>query len=199
MIISSIAYMPMAFFFTDLHWLNLYLFSLQTRRIFLYLVFFIAGVFTGAYGVERTIFVSNSSLSKRCLLWLIAAIAAFILKWKIIPETDNPNLLITGSGSIRLLTSGFIYVLGCVTCSFAFIALFLKFIKNKNKVSDSLDINSYGIYIIHYPLVSWIQYSLLGTSLPPHLKGPAVFLSTLILCWLFITIVRRIPGVARII
>lgn len=199
LIISSFVYIPMIFLFSDQHWLNFYLFSLQTRRIFLYLVFFMVGVFTGAYGVERTIFVSNSSLSKRYLLWIAVSIVAFILKWKINPESDIATLLIKGSDSIQLLTSGFIYVLCCVTCSLAFIALFLRFIKNKNKLSTSLDKNSYGIYIIHYPLISWIQYSLLGTSLSPHVKGPVVIFSTLILCWLFIATMRRIPQVAKII
>jgi len=35
-----------------------------------------------------------------------------------------------------------------------------------NKIWDSLTANAYGIYLVHYAFVSWLQYALLKTTLP---------------------------------
>jgi surface polysaccharide O-acyltransferase-like enzyme len=66
-------------------------------------------------------------------------------------------------------------------------------------VLDSLPDNAYGIYLIHYAFVSWLQYALLKTALPAIAKGAVVFLGTLALSWSFTAALRRIPGVARIV
>jgi surface polysaccharide O-acyltransferase-like enzyme len=198
-IISLAVYLPMTLRFPEWHWFKLYPFEVQTSRIFLYFIFFLTGVLTGAYRIDQTILKSEGRLSRTWILWLALGIASFVLKWKINLETNMSSLLIRGSDSFSLLITGSIFVLCCVSCSFAFIALFMKFIKNHNRISDSLDKNSYGIFIIHYPLISWLQYSLLGTSLSPHIKGPVVFTSALILCWLLVATIRKIPGVAKVI
>jgi len=59
--------------------------------------------------------------------------------------------------------------------------------------------NSFGIYIIHYVIVIWLQFWLLGIELPAILKASVVFLGTLILSWGLIAAIRRIPAVARVI
>jgi surface polysaccharide O-acyltransferase-like enzyme len=64
---------------------------------------------------------------------------------------------------------------------------------------DSLRENSYGMYLIHYMFVSWLQYLLLTTRLPAIAKGSIVFLGTLILSWLVAATMRRIPAVRRMI
>jgi hypothetical protein len=192
--ISAAAYIPMIFRFPDWHWLKLNMFELQTSRILLYFVYFLVGVFTGAYGIERTVFKGEDKLSRRWIIWVIAAIIAFILKNTIKFEPNNP-----ASGNLFLLFNGFIFVLCCTSCSIAFMAVFLRFAGKSRRIFDNFYNNSYGIYIIHYPVVGWLQYSLLGTSLPPIAKGSIVFVSTLALCWGAVAAIRRIPGVARVI
>jgi surface polysaccharide O-acyltransferase-like enzyme len=77
--------------------------------------------------------------------------------------------------------------------------LFVRFAKTRNRVLDSLRDNAYGVYLVHYALVSWLQYALLKTALPAIAKGSAVFLGTLVLSWSATAALRRIPAVARVI
>ena len=82
---------------------------------------------------------------------------------------------------------------------FAVIAIFLRFAKRRVGILDSLSNNSYGIYIIHYMIVTWLQYWLLSANLPAIQKASIVFAGTLILSWGLIAAIRRIPVVASVI
>jgi surface polysaccharide O-acyltransferase-like enzyme len=64
---------------------------------------------------------------------------------------------------------------------------------------DSLRDNAYGIYLVHYAFVAWVQYALLPASMPGLAKGFIAFLSALALSWGFVATIRRIPAVARVI
>jgi surface polysaccharide O-acyltransferase-like enzyme len=77
--------------------------------------------------------------------------------------------------------------------------LFLRFVKGRVGIFDSLSENSYGIYVVHYVFVTWLQYLLLGSALAPSVKGMVVFAGTLILSWGTVAAIRRIPAVAKVI
>jgi surface polysaccharide O-acyltransferase-like enzyme len=64
---------------------------------------------------------------------------------------------------------------------------------------DSLRDNAYGMYLIHYAFVSWLQYALLKATLPAIAKGSVGFLATLALSWSVTAVLRRIPAVAELI
>src|SRR5450755_518783 len=55
-------------------------------------------------------------------------------------------------------------VVCCSTIGFAFIALFRRFATAQRPVYDSLSASSYGMYLIHYPVVVWLQYALLTVA-----------------------------------
>ncbi|HYL72830.1 MAG TPA: hypothetical protein VEU96_01440, partial [Bryobacteraceae bacterium] len=79
------------------------------------------------------------------------------------------------------------------------LALFTRFAKARVKVWDSLTANAFGMYLIHYAFVSWLQLALLRTNLPAIAKGSLVFLGTTLLSWGATAALRRIPAVARVI
>jgi surface polysaccharide O-acyltransferase-like enzyme len=74
----------------------------------------------------------------------------------------------------------------------------VRFMSKRRKVWDSLNTNAYGMYLIHYVFVSWLQYALLKSTLPGMAKGSVVFLGTLALSWSVTAALRRIPALARI-
>ena len=47
----------------------------------------------------------------------------------------------------------------------ALLALFLRFVRKPRTVFDSLRKNAYGMYVVHYAIVSWIQLSILPLPL----------------------------------
>ena len=162
-------------------------FIFQTSRIFLYMVYFLAGVFLGAYGIERTLLVPRSMLAQRWVIWVVVALAAFLIA------------IVTYASKTSQIVIVFTYILSCAASSFAFLAIFLRFARMRRRIFDSLSSNGYGIYVIHYVVVSWLLYALLKAPLSAIAKGSIVFICALALCWGTIAIVRRIPAVARVI
>ena len=84
------------------------------------------------------------------------------------------------------------------TRCFALVALFLRFAVRRPMLSN-LSKNAYGIYLIHYVFVIWLQYVLLGTALFAIIKAAIVFLGTLTLSWITSAITCRIPLVEYLI
>jgi hypothetical protein len=66
---------------------------------------------------------------------------------------------------------------------FCFIAVSLRFATGQSALCNSLSDNAYRIYVVHFVFVIWLQYLLLGASLPAIVKGTAVFVGTLALSW----------------
>lgn len=64
---------------------------------------------------------------------------------------------------------------------------------------DSLSANAYGLYLVHYNFVVWLQYALLGTALLALIKAAVVFGGTLVLSWIAVLAVQRIPFGAQLI
>jgi hypothetical protein len=62
----------------------------------------------------------------------------------------------------------------------------------------SLSANAYGIYLVHYVFVTWVQYELLAANLSATQKGAAVFFITLLLSWGLIAFARCNPFLDRI-
>jgi surface polysaccharide O-acyltransferase-like enzyme len=94
---------------------------------------------------------------------------------------------------------GAFYALACASISFAFLALFVRFATRRRWIYDSLSDNEYGMYLIHYMFVSWLQLAILGSSIPAIEKGILVFAGVLFLSWGASAALRSIPGVARIV
>jgi surface polysaccharide O-acyltransferase-like enzyme len=91
------------------------------------------------------------------------------------------------------------FVLSCAASCFAFLALFLRFARSGSRLFDSLSANSYGIYLVHYAFVNWLQYALLPASLPAVVKWTIVFAGALLLSWGTVASMRRIPAIARVV
>jgi surface polysaccharide O-acyltransferase-like enzyme len=64
---------------------------------------------------------------------------------------------------------------------------------------DFLSDNAYGLYLVHYVFVVWLQYLLLGAALIAILKAMLVFAGTLVLSSAVLAAVGRLPAAGRII
>ena len=186
-LLSAAAYIPVSAIYGSFFWLQCGPAQIQINRLFPYAVYFLVGVLFGAYGIERTFLVPNSTLARRWVIWTVAALAIFLISFSISISSANQILI------------GFFYILSCATISFASLAIFLRFAQRQRRIFDSLFHNSYGIYVIHYGVVSCLSYALLGAQLPAMAKWSIVFTSALALCWGAVAAIRRIPGVARVI
>jgi peptidoglycan/LPS O-acetylase OafA/YrhL len=193
--VSALAYIPMALHFTPLTWTAFGPFTFQTSRILHYLAYFLIAVGVGTWGVDRGLLVPDGKLARRWLLWVLAALVIFA-----VATAAAVIALTSGSRSQGLaiaMDAGF--VLSCAASCFAFLALFLRFVRSSSRLFDSLSANSYAIYLVHYAFVSWLQYALLPASLPATVKASIVFAGALGLSWCTVATIRRIPSVARVV
>jgi hypothetical protein len=188
--ISIAAYLPIAIIIGPLGWIGIGPFHAQVSRILLYLVYFLAGTAIGAYGIDRSMFRSDGALAKRWWGWLAVGLMSYIV---------FIIMVVVVTAKDRTIVSEIAFVLCCGATVLGMTGLFIRFVKRRVGIFDSLSENSYGIYVVHYVFVTWLQYLLLGSALAPSVKGMVVFVGTLILSWGTVAAIRRIPAVAKII
>lgn len=161
-------------------WLTAGPFGIQASRIGLYGFFFVAGVIVGA---NRLAILFEDRWRRWLLLAALATTLFFALHRAALPA----------------VVDGTAMLLFCVTMAVGLLALAIHVGRRRSVVGDSLGANAYGIYLLHYPIVLWIQYELLSVPLGPVAKGLLVLASGFAASWLAASLLRRVPGVARIV
>jgi len=186
--VSALAYVPLAIAFTPWAWSASGPFAIQFCRPLLYAVYFLAGVALGATDIERGLLRTGGFLARHWARWLAAALASLFL-WM-----GLTDLTINGYTSIPVqLASDLGFVLACATGCFFVIAASLRFATRRSRLLDSLSSNAYGLYLVHYDFVVWLQFALLATALFAAVKAAIVFALTLLLSWGVVLAAQRIP------
>jgi surface polysaccharide O-acyltransferase-like enzyme len=193
--VSALAYIPMELKFNGFAWASWGPFVFQTSRILHYFVYFMVGAGVGAFGIGEGLLAGDGDLSRRWVLWAVTALVAFSVESMVGIAALSPH----ASPRLWEVAADCGFVLSCAASSFAYLALFVRFARSGSKVWDSLTANAYGIYLVHYAFVSWLQYSLLKATLLGIAKGSLVILGALARSWGTIAALRRIPAVARVI
>jgi glucans biosynthesis protein C len=195
LILSALAYVPLALLFTPDAWFQFGPFALQPSRPLHYAVYFFAGAGIGAYGIERGLFAPDGALAKCWGVWLATALGSFALWLGLTALTIRAQ----GAAPIGLQPlDDLSFVLACFGSCFCMLALVLRFAATRRAWLDSLAPNAYGMYLVHYLFVIWLQYAFLPAELPGIVKAAVVFAGTLLLSWTTIAIFRRVPAIAVI-
>jgi peptidoglycan/LPS O-acetylase OafA/YrhL len=193
--VSAVAYIPLVLIFGPIRWLQFGPFSIQASRILHYAVYFAAGIAVGSIGLANGLLAPDGALQQRWRRWAIAAplvfvvVAGLTIASYVLKGADRPGWVIV---------NGLAYVVCCAVACLAFMAGFVHFARKRSAVWDSLAANAYGMYLIHYVFVIWIQFALLPSALPGLSKGLLVFASVLALSWATTAALRRIPVVRRV-
>ena len=192
--ISGGAYLPLVMKYGPMYWSSFGPFFFQTSRILHYLVYFLVGAGIGAYGLHRGLLAPDGKLARRWYLWMMASLITFgVAVGVFIAALASPN-----SARLWNFVGGITFVLACAAACFAFLAMFVRFAKREGGIMNSLRDNAYGMYVIHYAFVSWLQYALLKSQLSGLTKGLLVTAGTVMLSWGIVAMLRRIPVVARV-
>jgi hypothetical protein len=134
-------------------------------------------------------------LARHWAAWLGAFLAAFVV-WSVpigLMMKDGDD------GPIGLqLISDLGFVLACASGCFFVAGVTLRFARRRAAWLDNLSHNAYGMFLIHYVFVVWLQYALLDVALFAIAKAAIVFSGTVIASWGAMIAMRRIPlGVRR--
>ncbi len=176
---SVLAYVPLALAYSPWEWTSYGPFSFQICRALHYLVYFFAGCAVGAYGLDRGLLAIDGALGRNWAGWLAASVAGFVL-WAL-PTSQ----MVDGAQAPLLvqIAAAFGFVVACASGCFVLMALCLRFAPERTRILDSLSVNAYSMYLLHYIFIVWLQYALLPIGLFAIGKAAIVFGGTLALTW----------------
>jgi len=191
---SALAYVPLALAFTPWHWFNSWIFAVQLCRPLQYAVYFFAGVGISVAGIDRSLLAVDGPLPPRWAFWLGGALASLALWMGLTALTLN------GDAAIGVeIAADLAFVPACTAGCFFLIAVNLRFAAKHSPILGALGANAYGLYLLHYVFVVWLQYALLAAPWPALIKAPVVFGVTVLLTWIAVEAVQRVPLGARLI
>ena len=195
---STLAYLPMAAKFDPLSWSSVGPFFVQTSRILQYALYFFAGIGAGVHGLGRGLLAADGRLARRWPIWVIASFAAFAtLIGSVIAIMASFSKGATPP--VALLTfANFAFVVACASLSLAALGIFSRFARNGSAIGNSLGANAYGIYLLHYVFVTWLQFALLDTQLSAFVKFSTVVTGAAAASWILTAILRRTSAAARV-
>jgi hypothetical protein len=194
---STAAYLPLVHAVGPFHWFSVGPFQAQTSRVLHYLVYFLAGLAIGAGGLDRSLLARDGRLARRWPRWLAASFFAYVLSVGVAMVAFGPP----GQRAPVFwnLALGLTFTLSCAASCTFFLALFLRVAPAPGRLLDSFQANAYGVYVLHFAVVSWLQYVLLPATVPALVKGAAVFLGALLVSWAAAALLRRVPAIGRVV
>jgi glucans biosynthesis protein C len=194
--VATLAYVPPAIAFTPWAWGEHGPFALQFSRPLLYAVFYFAGLGVGSSDLARGLLAADGSLARHWHVWLAGALAAFMLWMGLTALAMSYNA--SAPIGLQIIVDGS-FALACASGCFCVMAACLRFGTMSSPLFDSLANNAFGIYLLHYIFVVWLQYVLLGVALFAVAKGAIVFSGALLLAWAATAALRVIPFGSRLI
>ena len=193
-VVSAVAYIPALVHYGPYHWFELGPFSVQASRVLLYASYFFMGAGIGAKSLESGLLSANGRLTQRRWFWTIVTLVPYALMWVMIyikrQIIDNPDPLPTW----YLAIYGTFFVLFSASILFAILAYFLQSKSPGPTLLDRMQGDAYGMFLVHYPIVLWLQYWLFDFDLPAIPKAAIAFFATVVLSWGITALLRQIPG-----
>ncbi|MGO4703263.1 acyltransferase family protein [Dyella sp. 2RAB6] len=195
--LSALVYLPVTHTVDPMAWLSFGPFFVQITRVPLYALYFVMGIGMGAKAFEQGVLTPDGALAQRWREWLIAAPLVYVVL--VAMQRGLATARAAGEATdIWRIAADLGFVASCAVSCLAFLALFLRFFRRGGWIGNSLSRNAYGIYLVHYVFVAWLQWKLLERPLPAIEKALLVFVGTLLLSWLTTAILRLIPAFARV-
>jgi membrane-bound acyltransferase YfiQ involved in biofilm formation len=178
--LSGLAYVPLAMAFGPWDWTFLGPFSFQLSRPLHYTLYFFAGFAFGAHGCDRSVLRCDGPLARHWRGWLVAAIIGFAA-WGGLTSLTMPDW--NASPLAYRLAAALAFPIACASGVVVWLAIALQFLRRRDRVFDSLSSNAYGIYLVHYVFVVWLQYALLAFDFNAIGKAIVVLAGALALSW----------------
>ena len=201
-VLFSIAiYLPLRLYFGDSAWLTAgrYPLVVQTSRILLYAGYFAAGVAVGAAGLRQGLLAEDGAFARRWSTWIAFALA-FYASIVFLVYVHHSGLVDLRSPPLWWHTAyGLVFAVFCASMTFFVPAVFLRFAKSSAWPLDAMQKQAYGIYLVHFIPLVWLQYLIYEPPLPAFAKFVIVFVVTFSTSWAVTSILRRIPLLAHMI
>ncbi len=196
---SIIVYLPMHLIFGDSSWLEPghYPFPIQTSRILLYAGYFLTGVGVGAVSLRSGMLAENGALVERWTVWPAFAFAFYGAILLLVYAHHNWLADFNSPPLWWRAAYGLAFAMFSAAMTFTVPAVFLRFARSSLWLLDAMQPSAYGIYLLHFIFLIWLQYIVYDPAFPAFVKFAIVFAGTLSMSWALTVLLRKIPVVAR--
>lgn len=197
--IAILSYLPTCGWVSPFHWGTWGPFTVQTGRVLLYAAYFVFGCALGA-GNRTAIgawMQPGGPLARRWIAWqgvaggVFVSFVASLIVWVTLNGKGQPSTLVGVVATVLFALTG-------VTTTFALLAYVARKPRSPGPVLASLARNAFGMYLVHYAIVTWLQWALLEVNAPGFVKAVAVTAAAIAASWAAAAGLRRVPGVGRI-
>jgi hypothetical protein len=196
--VTAALYIPGRIHFGAGSWFEFGPFSVQHGRVLLYATYFFFGAGIGVLNTDRGLLAADGRMARVTWDWMVLALVPYCLMWVLIyikrEMLGNPVLLPHWYEGIY----GFCFAAFSVAVTFLILAYFLRFKRSGWSVLDPMQSDAYGMFLVHYPIVLWLQYWLFDYDLPAIIKALVAFALTVILSWAVTAALRKLPGATKV-
>jgi Acyltransferase family len=196
--VTAVLYIPGRVHYGAGSWFEFGPFSVQHGRVLLYATYFFFGAGIGARNFDRGLLAAGGQLAKHTFGWMILALVPYCMMWVLIyikrEILGNPVRLPDWYEGVY----GFFFAAFSVAVLFLIMAYFLRFKQSDRSILDPMQADAYGMFLVHYPIVLWLQYWLFDYDLPAIAKAMIAFVLTVFLSWAATAALRKIPGATRV-
>jgi Acyltransferase family len=196
--VTAIVYIPARVYFGAGRWFEFGPFDVQASRVLLYAAYFLIGAGVGAANFDRGLLSADGRLAKSSWGWAAVTLVPYCLLWGLIAIKreilGNPVILPDWYEA----SYGLFFVAFSAAILFAILAYFLRFKRSGWSLLDPIQADAFGMFLVHYPIVLWLQYWLFDYDLPAVIKAAIAFVATVALSWAATAVLRKIPGATRV-
>lgn len=194
-LLTVLTFLPLLLIFGSSAWTGIGPFDFQLSRPLLYFGYFVLGMLLGVAGTQQGLLAKDSRFNAAWPWWLIGCLVAYTLLKIAGPSVQS----LQDQGKIDETQARLLYrpvwSLSCTASCIAFLTLFRHLFTRPHRIWSSLSANAYGIYLVHYGFVTWLQFLLLPVQLPAVIKFALTFIGSLLFSWLLTALLRRITFV----
>jgi surface polysaccharide O-acyltransferase-like enzyme len=198
-VVTTLAYLPMRLYFGVNYWFD---FGgplvVQASRVLLYASYFFIGVAIGLANLDKGLLSADGQLARSWARWAFVTLIAYsflvlLIVYKRGFAADPDHLPYWYD-----VAYGFALPLFSAAIAFSFLAFYLHFDRPGTGFLDAMHESAYGIFLVHYVPILWMQYWLRDADLPAVFKAASLFIVALFASWAVTAALLRIPGARRV-
>jgi surface polysaccharide O-acyltransferase-like enzyme len=199
--VTIAAYEPLRLAFGDASWLEIggLPLPIQTSRMLFYTAYFFAGVIVGATNLKTGLLAKDGALARRWPIWFAVGMVFYGAILGLVYVHHNWVANFNAPPEWWSISYSLAFTIFSGAMCFTVPAIHLRFARARWRFLDAMQPSAYGIYLLHYIFIIWLQYAVYDLPLHAGTKFAIVFVGTLAMSWAITIMLRRIPVMARMI
>ena len=195
---TAVLYIPGRIYFGAGNWFEFGPFSVQHGRVLFYASYFIFGAGIGVQGLNGGLLAADGKLAKGNWIWIPTVLIPYCCMWGLVyikrEILGNPMQLPYWYEGIY----GFFFAWFSMAVVFGMLGFFLRFERAGRSMLDPMQSDAFGMFLVHYPIILWLQYWMFDFDLPAIAKVLIAFALTVFLSWGATMLLRKIPGAKHV-